>query len=116
MHERPLERIPVSDFSGVPPEITGSALQMGFPNKLRGQLEGPGGHVYDGTLGFMEHNVERMGRKMPGHVVIAAEFAIPKVYQGQSWKPYTTFAEAQNIGRQFLAAGAVMDWNAGTGL
>lgn len=100
-HERSLEGVPVSDFTGVA-EPTISALQTGF-----------GTSTAEATA-FIAENVDRMAIKMPGHRVILFEAHIPpNVYSSNVIA--TSFAEAKNASQNIVTvSGAAGDMNAGT--
>jgi hypothetical protein len=123
-HERPLEQIPVGDFASVGGDVV-SGLQCGF-NTPTGGGNRPqdkvtsGGHTYDGACGFVESNGTRMDKwVLEGHIErhtnAVFEHSLPLVYEGQSWLPTRTLAEAKQRGEALLKHGASFDLSSGVG-
>tara|TARA_R110000824_G_scaffold400107_1_gene606898 strand:+ start:2193 stop:3308 length:1116 start_codon:yes stop_codon:yes gene_type:complete len=101
-HERSLEQIPVQDFMGVGGTII-SGLQTGF------------GTSSSAACAFLKSNADRMngyaesGHILEDHVNAVFEHSLPKVYDGQSWKPTRTYNEAKRFGQELLRCGAAFD-------
>ena len=121
-HERVLEGIPIDDFKGVSGDVI-SGLQTGFNTPTGGKNRPPdrvthGGHTYDGAVGFIENNGERMAKwqqkgRIERHSNAVFEHSLPLVYEGQSWKPARNLKDAQARGKVLLQHGAMFDLSSG---
>ena len=108
VHERVLEGVPASDLAHVGP--CACLLQVGFRTHLYRHVVGPGGHPYEGAVGFMQDNVRRIHERpqMEDCIVIADEHSIPV----RGWGATQTLDDARVRGRALVVEGqAASDYN-----